>query len=173
MAWWKFWERDSSEKRAPDYYEEGVSLLRRELHHEALTSFRLALRQRPDDAATLEQMAVAYTHIGLPDDAIRSYQRALEMRPTSPSAHYGLAFLLLKAGHAEAAVVHLEAFLQRAKPDREEPRQIAHARRTLARVAGHTPSAPHEPGAEALREGEGDPEDRVTDDSGRDDPSQH
>lgn len=146
MTWWKFWERESHGKRVPDYYEEGVALVRREQYHEALTSFRLALRQRPDAAATFEQMAVVYTHIGLPDDAVKSYQRALELRPTSTSAHYGLAFLLLKAGHTEAAVVHLEAFLGRAIPDREEPRQIEHAQKTLARVTGSGPSGPHAPG---------------------------
>jgi Flp pilus assembly protein TadD len=156
MVWWKFWERDSSGRRAPDYYEEGVALLRQELHHDALTSFRLALRQRPDDAATLEQMAVAYTHIGLADNAIKSYQRALELRPTSTSAHYGLAFLLLKAGHVEAAVVHLEAFLRRAKPGRDDARQITHARRTLGRVTGHAPSASEERGTDDLGVAEAD-----------------
>ena len=145
MTWWKFWERGPHEKRALDYYEEGVALVRQEQYQQALTSFRLALRQRPDAAATLEQIAVVYTHIGLPDDAVKSYQRALELRPTSTSAHYGLAFLLLKAGHTEAAVVHLEAFLRRASPDREEPRHIEHAQKTLARVTGSEPGGPHEP----------------------------
>jgi Flp pilus assembly protein TadD len=142
MAWWKFWERGAGGRRVTDYYEEGVALVRQERHHEALTSFRLALRQRPDDAATLEQMAVVYTHIDLPDEAVKSYQRALELRPTSTSAHYGLAFLLLKAGHTEAAVVHLEAFLQRAKSDRDDPRQMEHARRTLGRVKASKPVGP-------------------------------
>lgn len=170
MAWWKFWERETRGRRAPDYYDEGVSLLRQELHHDALTSFRLALRQRPDDAATLEQMAVAYTHIGLSDDAIKSYQRALEIRPTSPSAHYGLAFLLLKAGHVEAAVVHLEAFLDRARPDREDARQIAHAQKTLARVTGQAPSALEERGAEAVDTGEVGPDAPYAGDLGDDAP---
>jgi tetratricopeptide (TPR) repeat protein len=148
MAWWKFWEREASGRRVTDYYEEGVALVRQERHHDALTSFRLALRQRPDDAATLEQMAVVYTHIGLPDEAVKSYQRALELRPTSTSAHYGLAFLLLKAGHTEAAVVHLEAFLRRAKSDRDDPRQMEHARRTLGRVTGAGPPATDGPGTD-------------------------
>lgn len=134
MTWWKFWTKPGA-RTAPDYYEEGVALARQELYHEALTSFRLALKEDPDDAATLEQMAVAYTHMGLPDDAARAYDRALGLRPGSPSAHYGLAFLRLKAGRRAEAIRHLEAFLDHAKPDREDERHIEHARRTLARLS--------------------------------------
>lgn len=132
MVWWKFWERPAP--RGPDYYEEGVALVGRELYHDALTSFRLALRANPDDAATHEQMAVAYTHIGLQEEAVRAYRRALELRPASPSAHYGLGFLMLKAGNTSDAVTHLNAFLSHARPGREEARHLEHARRTLERL---------------------------------------
>ncbi len=132
MDWWKFWEKRP--RPGPDYYEEGVALLDRELYHDALTSFRLALRARPDDAATHEQMAVAYTHIGLHEEASRAYRRALELRPTSPSAHYGLAFLMLKSGQTPEAATHLKAFLSHARPGREEARHLEHARRTLQRL---------------------------------------
>jgi len=138
MTWWKFWAKNGG-GRAPDYYDEGVALVSQELYHEALTSFRLALKQDPTDAATLEQMAVAYTHIGLPDEAARAYGRALGLRPQSPSAHYGLAFLRLKAGRADEAARHLEAFLEHARPDRADERQLEHARRTLERLAGSAP----------------------------------
>jgi Flp pilus assembly protein TadD len=140
MAWWKFWEQSAG--RTPDYYEEGVVLVRQEMFHDALTSFRLALKTRPDDPATLEHMAVAYTHIGLPEEAVRSYQRALAIRPQSPSAHYGLAFLLLKHGRRDEASHHLEAFLSHARPGREEERHIVHARRTLERLGGSSGDAP-------------------------------
>ena len=138
MTWWKFWERASG-AGAPDYYEEGVALVRQELYHEALTSFRLALKANPDDAATHEQMAVAYTHIGLVEDARRAYRFAIDLRPRSPSAHYGLAFLLLRDGGSEEAAVHLREFLDLAQADREDDRQIEHARRTLARLTAGTP----------------------------------
>jgi Flp pilus assembly protein TadD len=135
MVWWKFWEQESGAGGSPDYYEEGVALVRQELYHDALTSFRLALRHGADDAATLEQMAVVYTHIDLPDDAIRAYREALRIRPKSTSAHYGLAFLLIKAGQPEGATEHLRFFLDNAVADREDPRQVDHAQRTLARLA--------------------------------------
>ena len=70
MGWWKIWARNGSV--TTDFYEEGVVLARKELHHDALTSFRLALKQKPHDPATLEQIAVAYTHIGLHDQAVRA-----------------------------------------------------------------------------------------------------
>lgn len=135
MVWWKFWARNGTNGMgSPDYYEEGVALLRQERYHDALTSFRLALKQRPDDPATLEQIAVVYTHIGLTDDAVRSYARALDVRPRSPAAHYGLAFLLLRNGRGDRAREHLEAFLAHARPGREDARHIEHARRTLERL---------------------------------------
>lgn len=132
MTWWKIWGREGVE--TPDFYEEGVSLAQQELYHDALTSFRLALKHNPDDPATLEQMAVAYTHIGQHTEAVRSYSRALDIRPKSPSAHYGLAFLLLRRGAEIEATRHLEAFLTHARSDREEGRQVVHAQRTLERL---------------------------------------
>jgi len=135
MTWWKVWEKASG-RGSTDYYEEGVVLVGQELYHEALTSFRLALKDRPDDPATLEHIAVIYTHIGLLDEAARSYHRALEFRPLSPAAHYGLAFLLLKDGEEEDAADHLRAFLEQARRDGEEARQIDHAERTLEKLSG-------------------------------------
>jgi len=135
MTWWKVWGKHSG-RGSTDYYEEGVVLVGQELYHEALTSFRLALKDRPDDPATLEQPAVTYTHIGLLEEAVRSYRRALELRPRSPAAHYGLAFLLLRSGEEEDAAGHLRAFLEQAKRDGEEARQINHAQRTLEKLTG-------------------------------------
>lgn len=135
MPWWKFWEREEAEREALDYYEEGVALARQERYHEALTSFRLALRERPDDPATLEQMAVVYTHIGLLDEAVKLYRRALSRRPGSASAHYGIAFLLLRRGGEEEAAEHLRRFLALGDPDGAE-KHVRHARETLAQLTG-------------------------------------
>lgn len=135
MPWWKFWEREPVDA-APDYYEEGVALARQERYHEALTSFRLALRERPDDPATLEQMAVVYTQIGLPEEAIKLYHRAIGLRPRSASAHYGIAFLLLRQGDEDAAADHLRRFLAAdgGADGAEMERHRRHARETLARL---------------------------------------
>jgi len=134
MSLWKFWERDADEQ-SPDYYAEGVQLARNERYHEALTSFRLALRERPDDVAALEQMAVVYTRIGMTDEAIKTYRRTLQKHPESPGANYGIAYLLLNRGRREEAADHLRTFLEEASDDEETRRHVEHARETLERLA--------------------------------------
>jgi Flp pilus assembly protein TadD len=133
MSWWKFWEGGEPERPredATDYYDEGVDLVRQERYHEALTSFRLALRERPDEAAPLEQMGVVYTRIGMTDEAIKAYRRALERDPESAAAHYGIGFLLLNRGREGEAADHLNRFLETA-PAQAEQKHLRHARETL------------------------------------------
>ena len=114
-----------------DYYREGLDLLGVGKYHEALTSFRLALRDAPRDTAVLQQIAITYTRIGMTDEAMKTYRTVLEKEPDLPSAHYGLAFLMLRNGRDQDAVPHLRAFLAH-PPDGPEARQhIDHARKTL------------------------------------------
>jgi Flp pilus assembly protein TadD len=138
MSWWRnlISGRSDDDVQTTDYYQEGTGLLRQEKYHEALTSFRLALRESPNDTDVLQQIAVTYTHIGMTDEAARTYRRVLELKPHTPGAHYGLAFLLLQAGQKDDGVAHLRAFL--AHPPRMEDahRHIAHARATLAELTG-------------------------------------
>ena len=114
MPWWSFLtasrERDQGK---PDYYQEGLDLAGQERFHEALTSLRLALRERPGDVATLEQMAVVYTRMGMTDEAIKMYQRALEKKPRSAGAHYGIAFLYLNRGRVTETAFHLGILARR------------------------------------------------------------
>lgn len=139
MSWWKFWEDAADgEEETPDYYAEGVQLAAQERFHEALTSFRLALRESPDDTAALEQMAVVYTRIGMTDEAIKTYRKALDVDPESAAAHYGLGFLLLKRGQGEPAVRHLEAFLATAPEDASASDHVRHARQTLDQIRGES-----------------------------------
>jgi tetratricopeptide (TPR) repeat protein len=130
----KLFSRDAGE--SIDYYEEGVALLNAGQHHEALTSLRLALRNNPDDAATLQQIAVAYTHIGMSDEAVKTYRNALRKDPSAAAARYGLAFLLLHAGQQDQAEELLEAFLSTPPDGSDALRHVEHARSTLARIRG-------------------------------------
>lgn len=139
MSWWKFWQ-DEDEEETPDYYREGVELMRAERYHEALTHFRLAKRERPEDSAPLEQMGVVYQRIGVTDEAIKVYREALERNPNSAGAHYGLGFLLLERGREEEAERHLEAFLDGAPSDREAARHVRHAREKLEELRSREPS---------------------------------
>jgi tetratricopeptide (TPR) repeat protein len=131
MKWWPFARRVSGLGEPPDYYREGLRLAADKKYHEALTSLRLALRRQPDDAEILQQMAVIYTRIGMPEEAIQYYQAAIEVEGEAPAAHYGLAFLFLRRGDSDMAGAHLEAFLQRPPSDEGASAHIEHARRTL------------------------------------------
>jgi len=129
---------NSGEQDRIDYYEEGLDMLRGGKFHEALTSFRLALRDSPHDVAGLQQMAITYTRIGMTDEAVRTYRNVLEREPNSAGAHYGIAFLLLKEGKRDDAARHLRAFLEQAPSGADAQRHIEHARQTLADLADET-----------------------------------
>lgn len=144
MAWWRNLISGRSEESSgdTDYYQEGAELLGSERYHDALTSFRLALRENPNDTDVLQQIAVTYTHIGMTDEAVRTYRRVLELKPSSPGAHYGLAFLLLQRGSREDGVVHLKAFLADPPHFAEAKRHIDHARQTLAELGSDVYPSP-------------------------------
>ena len=125
-----------------DYYEEGLLLAQEGKFHEALTSLRLALKETPGDPIVLQQIAIAYTRIGMEEEAIKTYRHVLHRNPESPGAHYGLAFLLLRHGSSSEAVEHLEAFLASAPSDAEAQTHVDHARRTLAELRGGVEEEP-------------------------------
>jgi tetratricopeptide (TPR) repeat protein len=118
-----------------DYLNEALALERQGDYDAALTSYRLALRDDPNDQRILQNMAIAYSKTGRLDDAIRSYRRALDLDPHLSGAHYGLAFLLLKRGDTEGATRHLTAFLANPPRSAEADRWVRHARETLAQLA--------------------------------------
>jgi len=134
MAWWKklFGLGDQGDR--VDYYDEGLDLLAEGKYHEALTSFRLALKEAPGDSIVLQQIAIAYTRIGMTEEAAKTYRHVLQKEPGSSGAHYGLAFLLVRSGKIEEAIPHLEAFLADPPEGPEADEHIAHARATLTRL---------------------------------------
>jgi Flp pilus assembly protein TadD len=134
---------NSGEQERVDYYKEGLDLLGVGKFHEALTSFRLALRENPRDTAVLQQMAITYTRIGMTDEALRTYRTVLDRNPQEAGAHYGLAFLLLKENRPADAAGHLRTFLNHPPTGPEAQRHIEHARQTLAEIAGETASDVH------------------------------
>jgi len=135
VPWWSFLTGSAGrDEEKPDYYREGLELAGEERYHEALTSLRLALREHPGDVATLEQMAIVYTRMGMTDEAIKMYQRALEKEPGSAGAHYGIAFLYLNRGRETEAAIHLDAFLRSGEDIPGSDKHVAHARETLERL---------------------------------------
>lgn len=135
MAFWKKLFGDGDPDRV-DYYREGEDLLAGGKIHEALTSFRLALKEAPGDAVVLQQIAMCYTRIGMVEEAAKTYRHVLQKNPAAAGAHYGLAFILLRSERPEQCIPHLEAFLSHAPNGAEAGDHVDHARRTLARLRG-------------------------------------
>ncbi len=114
-----------------DYLNEALALERQGDYDAALTSYRLALRDHPNDARILQNMAIAFTKTRRYDEAIRHYRRALELDSSLAGAHYGLAFLLLQRGDPDGAAQHLKTFLAHPPRGPDAQKWIEHATQTL------------------------------------------
>ena len=78
MSVWKKLFGGDDEGGRVDYYDEGMELLVEGKFHEALTSLRLALKEQPGDPVVLQQIAIAYTRIGMTDEAAKTYRHVLQ-----------------------------------------------------------------------------------------------
>lgn len=145
MAFWKKLFSEDDPDRI-DYYREGEDLLASGKVHEALTSFRLALKESPGDPVVLQKIAMCYTRIGMVEEAAKTYRHVLQKDPGSAGAHYGLAFILLRTERPEESIAHLEAFLSCAPGSPDAGEHVDHARRTLAQLRGEaTDRSPVQP----------------------------
>ena len=136
MTWWKklVGAPDGFEK--VDYYAEGLALMDQGRFHEALTSFRLALKESSGDPSVLQQIAISYSRIGMIDEAAKTYRHVLQKDPEAIGAHYGLGFLLVRAGQEAAAAPHLEAFLNQSVGTPGTREFVEHAEQTLHEIRG-------------------------------------
>ncbi len=138
MSVWKKLFGGHDQEGRVDYYDEGMELLAEGKFHDALTSLRLALKDQPGDPVVLQQIAIAYTRIGMTDEAAKTYRHVLQKDPKASGAHYGLAFLLIRSGQMKDAVPHLKAFLADPPSGTAASQHIAHAEATLAQLTGQT-----------------------------------
>ena len=149
MSWWsRLFGGKSNDGLRPqrlDYLSEAIALERQGDFDAALTSYRLALRDRPNDPKILQNMAIAYSKTNRPEEAIRCYRKALEGAPELSGAHYGLAFLLLKRQDFAGATTHLEAFMSRPPSGPDAQRWIKHAEETLAAIRSGNANLSNEP----------------------------
>jgi len=83
--------------------------------HRAEEVYREILRLEPEQSDALQFLGLVYQNTNL-DIATQLVQRALEINPASPSAHFNLGLLRGKAGDTAAARAGYEAALAR-KPD--------------------------------------------------------
>jgi Flp pilus assembly protein TadD len=149
-----FWDRlfggrsdHAQDRQRLDYLNEALVLERQGDYDAAVTSYRLALREHPDDLKVLQNLAIALSKIGRVEEAIRAYRKALEIDPTLSGAHYGLAFLLIKRGDGTFAVKHLRAFLAHAPSGPDAERWVGHAQATLDQLLASDSGASAPPSA--------------------------
>ena len=149
MSWWSRLVGGQSKKelssRRVDYLSEAIALERQGDFDAALTSYRLALRDHPNDPKILQNIAIAYSRTGRQEEAIRSYRRALEVAPELSGAHYGLAFLLLRRGDRAGALSHLDAFLARPRNNAAMEQYVRHAEQTITALRAGNAEVPSEP----------------------------
>jgi tetratricopeptide (TPR) repeat protein len=124
-----------------DYLNEALALERQGDFDAAIISYRLALRDHPNDPRILQNLAIAFSRTGKADDAIRHYRRALDVDATLAGAHYGLGFLLLRKGEHATAAKHLRAFLDIQPRVTETQRWVEHAEATLRDLEAAPPQA--------------------------------
>ncbi|MCC7195212.1 MAG: tetratricopeptide repeat protein [Gemmatimonadaceae bacterium] len=129
-----------------DYLNEALVLERQGDYDAALTSYRLALRDNPNDLRVLQNMAIAFSRTGRQDEAVRAYRKAIELDPMLAGAHYGLAFLLLKRGDVNGGVKHLQAVLAHPPTGEDANRWVTHAKATLEQITSQAeqPEPPQE-----------------------------
>ena len=133
MAWWNKVFGASGQAGKVAYYDEGLALIAEDKVHEALTSFRLALKASPGDVVVLQQIAMAYTRIGMTEEAEKTYRHVLQKDPQAAGAHYGVAFLLVRSSRESEAIPHLRAFLENAPAGQEASEHVSHAPRNACR----------------------------------------
>jgi Flp pilus assembly protein TadD len=144
-----FWDRlfggrsdATQDRKRLDYLNKALVLERQGDFDAAVTSYRLALREHPDDLKVLQNMAIALSKIGRVEEAIRAYRKALDVDPTLAGAHYGVAFLLIKRGDPTFAIKHLKAFLSHPPVGPDAERWVAHAQSTLDHLKANDSSLP-------------------------------
>lgn len=131
MGWFKSILGRSGQDEV-DYHEEARALVDEGKFQDALSSFNLALKESPGDPVVLQEIAMIYTRIGMSDEAAKTYRHVLRKHPETAGAHYGLGFLLRRAGQKKEAVDHLSTFLANPPKGPEYEQHISHARSTLA-----------------------------------------
>lgn len=108
-------ERDAREtspgsddrETAYDLLQRGHALLERRHFAQAAIVLERADRQEPSKGSILEALGRAYFNSGQAEPARATFERLLEIEPSSHYAHYAIGQSLKRLGHADRARTHL------------------------------------------------------------------
>ena len=81
----------------------GVAEAQLRRHDRALPLLRAAVALRPDDPGYYNDLAIVCVSVGDVEEAIRAWERLLELEPRHPSAHFNLAKILYNSGRYRLA----------------------------------------------------------------------
>ena len=88
------------------------SVLRNQVWGSEIGLWSDAVAKSPNLPRAHTQLGVAYARVGMHEEAIASYRRALALMPDSAEIHYGLVFSLRPLGRDAEAQQHLDATLR-------------------------------------------------------------
>ncbi len=84
------------------------------------------LQQFPDDGPALDAAALLYEGLGRSKDAVRCWQRSIELAPAlAATAHAAIAAVSYEEGHREVAAEHYRAAMQRDRESTVYPVRLA------------------------------------------------
>ena len=124
-----------------DYLSEALTLERQGDYDAALTSYKLALRDQPNDYRVLQNMAIAYSKTGTPrrGDATAIGARST-FSPNSPARTTASPFSCSNAATRAARTSQLGA-IPRGSAEERRSRSLGTSRTTGARPASSAPAA--------------------------------
>ncbi len=89
------------DKAVVSLYDQGIDASQKNDFQKALPLFEQALRQDPNNPDILNMLAHSQRKIGLLDEAVANYKKALELRPRFPEAREYLGEAYIQAAMRE------------------------------------------------------------------------
>ncbi len=87
------------------FYQQGITATNNNDFQKAYTYFQQALSVEPNNPDILNMLAHSQRKLGMIDESLANYKRALELRPAFPEAHEYLAEAYIDAASHEANIL--------------------------------------------------------------------
>ncbi|HXW18042.1 MAG TPA: tetratricopeptide repeat protein, partial [Candidatus Acidoferrales bacterium] len=101
---------------------------------DAYEHYKQMLARFPQNADALVNFGLLAARLGRPDEAIASWDRAIDADPSQRNAQLYLAEALVRAGQSAAAATHFEEFLKRSGPVAQAPGAISPQQRAAVMI---------------------------------------